>query len=277
MLPQLFKGIALFTPGGDLIYCIDPNKQGRWHLHLCVGLQEILGLAEPPHFLVPGYTATVDRWLDTETQQIRTLAEVYPPVQRYKALLSAVFGVDELIWQIAPWQEESCNPIILENYRHKFAQLWENHDLIVAFETEPKVSSLELEQLSSRSNYRNYSQQIRLSQKRLFNKEGSSRKEFNLLSPNISTTTPTYVLRLFVSFDRASTEQTLEKIHQILEQGLGLPYTLKVIDISKHPDLAETNQVSATPTLVRVWPHPVRRIVGELEDIDRVLEVLTTF
>ncbi|MFM6041706.1 MAG: circadian clock protein KaiB, partial [Dolichospermum sp.] len=40
--PQLFKGIALFTPGGDLIYCIDPSKQGRWHLNLCAALREIL-------------------------------------------------------------------------------------------------------------------------------------------------------------------------------------------------------------------------------------------
>ncbi|MFM7558989.1 MAG: circadian clock protein KaiB, partial [Cylindrospermopsis raciborskii] len=57
-LPQVFKGIALFTPGGDLIYCIDPSKQKRWHLHLCGVLQQILNLSEPPHFLVPCYTAT---------------------------------------------------------------------------------------------------------------------------------------------------------------------------------------------------------------------------
>ncbi|WP_239651521.1 hypothetical protein [Neosynechococcus sphagnicola] len=48
--PNLFKGIALFTPGGDLIYGIDVSKQSRWHLHLCTALQELLGLTEPPHF-----------------------------------------------------------------------------------------------------------------------------------------------------------------------------------------------------------------------------------
>ena len=46
-LPDFYKGIVLFTPGGDIIYTIDPNKQERWHLHLCLGLQEILGLPEP--------------------------------------------------------------------------------------------------------------------------------------------------------------------------------------------------------------------------------------
>ncbi|MDJ0558735.1 MAG: circadian clock protein KaiB, partial [Microcystis sp. M53599_WE4] len=35
VLPDIFKGIALFTPGGDLIYCIDPDKQTHWHLNLC--------------------------------------------------------------------------------------------------------------------------------------------------------------------------------------------------------------------------------------------------
>lgn len=91
ILPQLFKGIALFTPGGDLIYCIDPSKQGRWHLNLCATLQEILDLPEPPHFLVPCYTATIDHWLDPRTQQIRTFAEAYPAVMRHQALLNAYF------------------------------------------------------------------------------------------------------------------------------------------------------------------------------------------
>ncbi|MGK7873613.1 MAG: circadian clock KaiB family protein [Xenococcaceae cyanobacterium] len=248
--PQLFKGIALFTPGGDLIYCIDPSKQGRWHLHLCVGLQEILGLPEPPHFLVPGYTATVDRWLDPHTQQLKTLAEVYPAVQRYQPLLNAVFGTGELVWQTAPWQEESCNPIVLETYRDQFPQLWEDHDLIVRFQRREQLSGSEVGRSPS--------------------------EEFGILpSPELQTTR-TYVLRLFVSGSSTATEQALESIHRLLEQGLPHPYTLKVIDISKHPEQAETNQVSATPTLVRVLPQPVRRIVGELEDIQRVLQILTT-
>jgi circadian clock protein KaiB len=53
------------------------------------------------------------------------------------------------------------------------------------------------------------------------------------------------------------------------------PYTLKVIDVQKHPDLAEADQVAATPTLMRVWPLPVKRIVGELEDAQAILRILT--
>lgn len=94
--PQLFKGIALFTPGGDLMYCIDPNKQGRWHLNLCAALQEILDLPEPPHFLVPCYTATIDHWLNPRTQQVQIFAEAYPAVIRHQAVLNAIFGTG--IW-----------------------------------------------------------------------------------------------------------------------------------------------------------------------------------
>lgn len=87
-------------------------------------------------------------------------------------------------------------------------------------------------------------------------------------------TTPSYVLRLFVSGHSATTERTLQILHRLLEQSLGYPYTLKVIDIFKHPDQADANQISATPTLVRVWPQPIRRIVGDLNDVERVLQVL---
>jgi circadian clock protein KaiB len=234
---NLFKGIALFTPAGDLIYAIDPTKQGRWHLNLCTALQETLGLSEPPHFLIPGYTATIDRWLDPQTQQVQTLAEVYPPVQRYQSLLNTIFGTEDLMWQLAPWTEETCNPMILETYRSRFRPLWEEQDLILRYDNDHSEleASFDLEPLSAN-----------------------------------------YVLRLFISGDSAAMERTLERVHRILEQGLRSPYTLKVIDIFKHPEQAELNQVSATPTLVRVLPQPVRRIVGDLDDTERVLRIIAT-
>ena len=130
-LPKLFKGIALFTPGGDLIYCIDPSKRGRWHSHLCSALQEILDLPEPPHFLVPGYTATIDHWRDPRTGKVRVFAEAHPAVMRYQALLNAVFNMEDLVWQKTPWQDALCDSIVLATYRSSFEKLWKNHDLIV--------------------------------------------------------------------------------------------------------------------------------------------------
>ncbi|MDY6781491.1 MAG: circadian clock KaiB family protein [Cyanobacteriota bacterium] len=242
-LPPFFKGIALFTPGGDLIYCIDPGKRDRWHFHLCAALQDLLGLSETPHFLVPGYTATLDRWRNPKTGKVETFAEMYPPVQRHQALLNAVFEAENTIWQVAPWQESSCEPAILDTYRAQFPQLWEERDLIVNYaELEPSKS----EQAA----------------------------EISLLSLP-STPSLGYVLRLFVSGDSVATEQTLRRVHHLLEEGLHSPYTLKIIDVYKHPEQAELNQVSAIPTLMRVFPEPVRRIVGDLDDTQRVLQILT--
>ena len=243
---QIFKGIALFTPGGDLVYCIDPHKQGRWHINLCASLQEKLALPEPPHFLVPGYTATIDRDLDPKTGQLLTWAEVYPPVQRYQALLNAIFGTVGLVWQTYPWQEESCNPNIIATYRHRFPQLWEEHDLIFRLEA-------------------NQSQELGLV---------PSVSHSTLLTSQASSTS-NYVLHLFVSGHNWATQKALESLHQLLEKGLNFPYTLKVIDIFKYPEEAEQYNISATPTLVRINPKPIRKIVGGFEDVQRVLQVIT--
>ncbi|BAZ30343.1 KaiB domain-containing protein [Cylindrospermum sp. NIES-4074] len=239
--PLLFKGIALFTPGGDLIYCIDPSKQGRWHLHLCGALQEILDLSEPPHFLVPCYTATIDNWLDPRSQEVRTFAEAYPAVIRHQAVLNAIFGTGELVWQATPWQEGLCDRLMLATYRASFPQLWEDHDLIARLDlSEPAPPN----------------------------------------HPPVITThkpplkTQGYVLRLFVAGHSGSTERILENLHELLERSLGHPYTLKVIDVLTHPEQAEIDQVSATPTLVKVWPQPIRRIVGNLDNVEKLLQML---
>ena len=91
--------------------------------------------------------------------------------------------------------------------------------------------------------------------------------------PNIQDP-PGYVLRLFVAGHSATTEKILQNLHESLERSLGYPYTLKVIDVLTNPEQAEIDQVSATPTLVKVWPHPIRRIVGNLDDMDKLLQRL---
>ncbi|WP_019487330.1 MULTISPECIES: circadian clock KaiB family protein [Kamptonema] len=255
-LPQLFKGIALFTPGGDLIYCIDPSKKSRWHLHLCAALQEMLGLSEPPHFLVPCYTATIDRWLDPQTQQMRISAEAYPPVLRHQTLLNAVFETQDLVWRVRI--EELCNPMVIATYYNQFPELWENHELIVQFPSGESQSESEIGSL--------------LALRR--RSGGVARSLYADAEATPPLETQGYVLRLFVSGNNAATERTLKTLHQLLDQTLGQPYTLKVIDVFKHPDQAEADQISATPTLIKVWPRPVRRIVGELGDVDKILRLL---
>lgn len=249
-LPELFKGIALFTPGGDLIYCIDPSKRRRWHLHLCVALQEILNLSEPPHFLVPCYTATLDQWFDPLTQAVQRSAEAYPPVIKYQSLLNAIFNTKDLVWHPTTQPEVVCNPVILATYYQQFPQLWDNHDLIV----------------------------------QLYKDEHTRGSSSGLISsPSVSQDIPKqppepqgYVLRLYVSGHSLATLRTLETLHQLLEHSSRHPYTLKVIDVLKHPEQAETDQISATPTLIRIWPKPVRRLVGELNNVTTILQLLGT-
>ncbi|BBA80061.1 hypothetical protein RGRSB_1660 [cyanobacterium endosymbiont of Rhopalodia gibberula] len=243
---EFFKGIALFTPGGDLVYCCDRTKRVKWHAHLCVALQELLHLPEPPHFLIPGYTATIDSWFSKTDDKVQTVAELYPPLRRYQPLLNSVFGMTDLTWQTATWQEEVCNPIILETYRDEFPQLWDNHDLIVSWD-------------------------------HYCNQESQHQLVFSVSDETDHTKIHQgYILRLFVAGNSTTTKQTLEIIHRLLEKELEHPYTLKVIDISKHPDQAETHHISATPTLIRVWPKPVRRIIGELEDPSRILQLVSS-
>lgn len=240
-LPKLFKGIALFTPGGDLIYCIDPSKKGRWHSHLCSALQQILDLPEPPHFLVPVYTATIDHWQDPRTGKVRTFAEAYPAVMRYQALLNAIFNTEDLVWQKTPCHDGLSDSIVLATYRSTFEQLWENHDLIVRLDVseQPSVDSQPL-----------------------------------LTARKMQSQTQPYILRLFVAGHTSNTEKILQSLHELLEKYLGSPYTLKVIDVLTHPEQAEIYQVSATPTLVKVLPKPTKRIVGDMNSRERILHML---
>ncbi|QLE55148.1 circadian clock KaiB family protein [Nostoc sp. TCL26-01] len=238
-IPRLYKGIALFTPGGDLIYCIDPHKQGRWHSHLCGALQEILDLPEPPHFLVPCYTATIDHWLDHQTQQVRTFAEAYPAVLKHQVILNAIFNTGDLVWQPAPWEDGLCDRMVLGTYRAAFPQLWEDHDLIVNLDLSEQITKYH---------------------------------------PPVKTVAKaplkTYVLRLFVAGHSANTERILQNLHELLERSLGYPYTMKVVDVLTNPEQAEIDQVSATPTLVKVWPLPIRRLVGDLDNAGKILQML---
>jgi circadian clock protein KaiB len=249
VLPQVFKGIALFTPGGDLIYGINSSKQTQWHVHLCHELQKMLNLADSPHFLVPGYTATVERWLDPATHELQTIAEVYPAVQQYIPLLQALFKLDaKTEWQIAPWQEEHCHRAVIETYKPHFPQLWQRQDLVIRLD--PKQSTKLLS------------------------------KNSGIIQDHIRTTvikSEGYNLRLFISSQNDSAEKTLSNLHQLLEERLTNPYTLKVIDVAKNPEQAIIHRVITTPTLIRVSPAPIKRIVGQLDDISRVLQIISSF
>ena len=80
-----------------------------------------------------------------------------------------------------------------------------------------------------------------------------------------------YVLRLYVTgMTRRSTE-AFATIKALCEEHLKGRYDLEVIDIYQHPQLAKDEQIIAVPTLVKKLPAPLRRLIGELSDTERVL------
>ncbi len=80
-----------------------------------------------------------------------------------------------------------------------------------------------------------------------------------------------YVLRLYVTGMTPRSTEAFASIKAICEDRLQGRYELEVIDIYQHPQLAIDEQIIAVPTLVKKLPAPLRRLVGDLSNEDRVL------
>ena len=83
-----------------------------------------------------------------------------------------------------------------------------------------------------------------------------------------------YVLRLYVSGSTLKSALAVENIKRICEQHLKNRYDLEVIDIYQQPNLAREEQIVAVPTLIKRWPPPVRRLIGDLSNMKRALSAL---
>ena len=81
----------------------------------------------------------------------------------------------------------------------------------------------------------------------------------------------TWQLRLYVTGQTFRSQTALANLKTICETHLKGEYSLKVIDLLKHPQLARGDQILAVPTVVRKLPKPVRILIGTLTDTDRVL------
>ena len=95
-------------------------------------------------------------------------------------------------------------------------------------------------------------------------------------TPRTTKTTRTrkealWELRLYVAGASARSLRALENLRQICEEHLAGQYHIQVIDLLKEPRLARGDQIVAVPTLVRKLPEPVRKIIGDLSNTDRVL------
>ena len=78
-------------------------------------------------------------------------------------------------------------------------------------------------------------------------------------------------LRLYVAGQTQKSITVFANLKKICDEHLAGKYRIEVIDLLKHPQLAKGDQIIAIPTLVRKLPEPIKKIIGDLADIERVL------
>jgi circadian clock protein KaiB len=80
-----------------------------------------------------------------------------------------------------------------------------------------------------------------------------------------------YKLRLFITGSTPRSIRAIQNMRQICDENLKGRYDMEVIDVYDAPDATKELQIVATPTLVKILPEPLRRIIGDLSDKERVL------
>jgi circadian clock protein KaiB len=80
-----------------------------------------------------------------------------------------------------------------------------------------------------------------------------------------------YELRLYVAGQTPRSVEAFANLKKICEEHLKGRYSIEVIDLLENPKLARGDQILAIPTLVRKLPEPIRKIIGNLSDTERVL------
>jgi circadian clock protein KaiB len=85
---------------------------------------------------------------------------------------------------------------------------------------------------------------------------------------------PRYLLRLYVTGTTVRSRRAIENMRNLCETHLEGRYDLEVIDIYQQPEAAISQQVIAVPTLIKLLPGPLRRIIGDLSETERVLHSL---
>ncbi len=80
-----------------------------------------------------------------------------------------------------------------------------------------------------------------------------------------------YVLRLYVTGVTPRSVQAIKNIRRVCEKHLKGRYALKVVDVYQQPALARGEQILAAPTLIKYLPLPLRRIIGDMANTDRLL------
>jgi circadian clock protein KaiB len=91
------------------------------------------------------------------------------------------------------------------------------------------------------------------------------------MTPPVITKGTHYVLRLFITGTTSRSSRAIANLRRVCEERLHGEYDLEVVDIYQHPAAAQEHQILAAPTLVKMLPLPLRRIIGDLANEERVL------
>jgi circadian clock protein KaiB len=84
-----------------------------------------------------------------------------------------------------------------------------------------------------------------------------------------------YVLTLYIAGHTPRSEQAIRNLRRICEHDISAECEIIIVDVLEQPKLAEEARVLATPTLIKEMPLPVRRIIGDLSDTEKVLKGLS--
>jgi circadian clock protein KaiB len=82
---------------------------------------------------------------------------------------------------------------------------------------------------------------------------------------------PPMVLRLYIAGQTVRSLAAIANLKRICEEHCAVEYVIEVIDLLENPQLARGDQIVAIPTLVKKLPAPLRRVIGDLSNVERVL------
>ncbi|MFQ5586798.1 MAG: circadian clock protein KaiB [Thermodesulfobacteriota bacterium] len=80
-----------------------------------------------------------------------------------------------------------------------------------------------------------------------------------------------YILTLYVVGKTGNSAKAIEQLRTLLEDNFKDLYSLVVIDLLENPQLAEENKIFATPTVIKSLPEPVKKVIGDLSNREKVL------
>lgn len=91
------------------------------------------------------------------------------------------------------------------------------------------------------------------------------------LATAVSVDPEVWDLRLYVAGQTAKSVAALANLKRLCEEHLPGKYRIEVVDLLVHPQLAKGDEIIAIPTLIRKLPSPIRKVIGDLSNVDRTL------